>query len=222
MTDIDQLLLNFNQKKNFDKNNFYVTKSNFLAYEILNKWPRWEKNILNIHGEKYSGKTHLANIFKKKSKTKYILGNELNDEIFKELKLYESLILENFNNKIPERILYSFFNFIDQSNKYLLITSESAINEYKFELNDLNSRAKNCLFAKLEIPDDELIFAIIIKNFSDKQIIIEKKLIEFIIKRIDRSYSKIYDFIYKLDELSLKKKKPITLKIIKEILKVKN
>ncbi len=222
MTDIDQLLLNFNQKKNFDKNNFYVTKSNFLAYEILNKWPRWEKNILNIHGEKYSGKTHLANIFKKKSKTKYILGNELNDEIFKELKLYESLILENFNNKIPERILYSFFNFIDQSNKYLLITSESAINEYKFELNDLNSRAKNCLFAKLEIPDDELIFAIIIKNFSDKQIIIEKKLIEFIIKRIDRSYRKIYDFIYKLDELSLKKKKPITLKIIKEILKVKN
>ena len=206
MTDIDQLLLNFNQKKNFDKNNFYVTKSNFLAYEILNKWPRWEKNILNIHGEKYSGKTHLANIFKKKSKTKYILGNELNDEIFKELKLYESLILENFNNKIPERILYSFFNFIDQSNKYLLITSESAINEYKFELNDLNSRAKNCLFAKLEIPDDELIFAIIIKNFSDKQIIIEKKLIEFIIKRIDRSYRKIYDFIYKLDELSLKKK----------------
>ena len=56
MTDIDQLLLNFNQKKNFEKNNFYVTKSNFLAYEILNKWPRWEKNILNIHGEKYSGK----------------------------------------------------------------------------------------------------------------------------------------------------------------------
>ena len=67
-----------------------------------------------------------------------------------------------------------------------------------------------------------MIFAIILKNFSDKQITIEKKLIEFIIKRIDRSYSKIYDFIYKLDELSLKKKKPITLKIVKEILKVKN
>ena len=222
MKDIDQLLLNFNQKKNFENDNFYVSKSNFLAYEILNKWPRWEKNILNIYGEKYSGKTHLANIFKKKSKTRYILEDELNDEIFKELKLYECIILDNFENIISERILYTFFNFIDQSNKYLLITSEKPINQFKFELKDLSSRAKNCLFAEIEIPDDELIFAIILKNFSDKQITIEKKLIEFIIKRIDRSYSKIYDFIYKLDELSLKKKKPITLKIVKEILKVKN
>ena len=222
MTDVDQLLLNFNHKKNFENDNFYVSKSNFLAYEILNKWPRWEKNILNIYGEKYSGKTHLANIFKKKSKTKYILENELNDEIFKDLKLYECIILDNFENTISERILYTLFNFIDQSNKYLLIISEKPINKDKFDLRDLSSRAKNCLFAEIEMPDDELIFAIIIKSFSDRQITIEKKIIEFIIKRIDRSYSKIYDFIYKLDESSLKKKKPITLKIVKEILKVKN
>ena len=206
MTNLDQLLLNFKQKNNFDSDNFFVSKSNFLAYEILNKWPRWGNNILNIYGDKFSGKTHLANIFKKKSKTRYITEAELNDEIFKELKLYESLILDNFNNKVSERLLYTFLNFIDQSNKYLLITSEKPINNYKFELNDLKSRSKNCLFAKIEIPDDELILAIIIKNFSDKQIILEKKLIEFIIKRIDRSYSKIYEFIYKLDELSLKKK----------------
>ncbi len=62
-------------------------------------------------------------------------------------------------------------------------------------------------------------FALILKNFSDRQIQIDKKLIEFIIKRVDRSYGKIGDFIYKIDELSLKKKKPIDFKIIKEILK---
>ena len=152
MTDVDQLLLNFNQKKNFENDNFYVSKSNFLAYETLNKWPRWEKNILNIYGEKYSGKTHLANIFKKKSKTKYILENELNDEIFKDLKLYECIILDNFENIISERILYTLFNFIDQSNKYLLIISEKPINKFKFDLRDLSSRAKNCLFAEIEMP----------------------------------------------------------------------
>ena len=80
------------------------------------------------------------------------------------------------------------------------------------------SRSKNCLVAKIENPDDELIFAIILKNFSDRQIKLEKKIIEFIINRIDRSYSKIYEFIYKIDELSLKKKKPIDFKTIKEIL----
>ena len=88
----------------------------------------------------------------------------------------------------------------------------------KFFLKDLSSRSTNCLFAKIDKPDDELIFALILKSFSDKQVIIEKKIIDFIVKRIDRSYRKIFDFIYKLDQLSLKKKKPINLKTIKEIL----
>ena len=47
---------------------------------------------------------------------------------------------------------------------------------------------------------------------------IDKKLIDYIIKRIDRSYSNISDFIYKIDQLSLKKKKSIDFKIIKEAL----
>mgnify|MGYP001485801422 FL=1 len=99
----------------------------------------------------------------------------------------------------------------------MLINSKEAINEVNFSLNDLKSRSKNCLFAKIENPDDDLIFALIVKNFSDRQITIEKKLIEYIIKRIDRSYSKISEFIYKVDELSLKKKKAIDIKTIKEI-----
>ena len=80
------------------------------------------------------------------------------------------------------------------------------------------SRAKNCLFAELKSPDDELIFAIILKCFSDRQIKLDKKLLDFIIKRIDRSYRNIHEFIYKIDELSLKKKQSINLKIIREII----
>jgi len=112
------------------------------------------------------------------------------------------------------------FNLVDNNNKYLLINSLNPINEMNFNLDDLKSRSKNCLFAKIENPDDELMFAIILKSFSDRQIAIDKKLIDFIIKRIDRSYGKISDFIYKIDELSLRKKKPIDFKTIKEILKV--
>ena len=70
----------------------------------------------------------------------------------------------------------------------------------------------------IEKPDDELIFAIILKNLSDRQITLENKFIDYIIKRIERSYKRIYDFIYKIDQLSLKKKKSIDFKIIKEVL----
>jgi chromosomal replication initiation ATPase DnaA len=59
----------------------------------------------------------------------------------------------------------------------------------------------------------------LIKYLSDRQINIDKKLIEYIIKRIDRSYEKIFLFIYKVDELSLKKGKPVDLATIKEALK---
>ena len=114
--------------------------------------------------------------------------------------------------------MYSIFNLADQDNKYLIINSINPINEINYKLNDLKSRSKNCLFAKIDNPDDELMFAIILKSFSDRQIQVDKKLIDFIIKRIDRSYGKIVDFIYKVDELSLIKKKAINLKTIKEIL----
>ena len=74
------------------------------------------------------------------------------------------------------------------------------------------------LLQNIEKPDDELMFALLLKNFSDRQILIDKKLINYIIKRIDRSYGKIFNFIYKIDEISLKKKKPIDFKTIKEVL----
>jgi len=215
---LNQLLLNFNHKQNFNHSDFYVSKSNYYAFQLVEKWPNWEKNILNIYGEKFSGKTHLSNIFLDKNKGIKIDEKDINDDVFKKLKLYENLVIDNYYNQSDEKLMYSIFNLVDQDNKYLIINSVDPINELTFKLNDLKSRAKNCLFAKIDNPDDELMFAIILKNFSDKQIQIDKKLIDFIIKRIDRSYGKIADFIYKVDELSLKQKKAININIIKEIL----
>ena len=100
MKDLNQLLLKFNQKQNFSYDDFFVSKSNYFAFALIEKWPKWEKNIVNIHGEKSSGKTHLANIFYKKNKAKKITEDELNDEIIKKLKVYENIILEDFENKI--------------------------------------------------------------------------------------------------------------------------
>ena len=218
MSELNQLLLDFDYKTNFNEHDFYLSKSNSNAFNLIYRWPNWDKKILNISGEKFSGKSHLANIFRLKSKAFLIKGNEIDNSIFKSIKLHESIIIDDFEECNEEEILYSIFNLIDQDSKYLLINSLKPINEIKYRLPDLASRSKNCLYAEIENPDDELLFAIILKNFSDRQIKIEKKIINFIIRRIDRSYRKIDEFIYKIDELSLKKKKPINLKTIKEIL----
>ena len=216
MKNLDQLLFNFENKKNFKIDDFYVSKSNHYAFNIIDSWPKWEKNFLNICGDKYSGKTHLSNIFLKKFNGIKIDSHLFKDEDLKQIKVFQNIVLDNFDSNIDEKLIYTLFNIVDQDNKYLVINSTKPINLINFKLNDLKSRTKNCLFAKIDKPDDELMFALILKNFSDKQIIIDKKLIDFIIKKIERSYGKIFEFIYKIDEISLKKKKPIDLKIIKE------
>ncbi len=220
MKDLNQLLLNFDYKENFKDEDFYVSKCNFYAYKLIDNWPKWEKNILNICGEKYSGKSHLSDIFLKKFKGIKIDTRTFVNENLKEIKIYENIILENFEENINEKLIYSLFNIIDQDNKYLIINSRIPIAKMNFKLEDLKSRTKNCLVATIEKPDDELMFALILKNFSDRQIVIDKKLINFIIKKVDRSYDKIFEFIYKIDEISLKKKKSIDFKIINEVLKV--
>ena len=142
----------------------------------------------------------------------------LTNENLKQIKIYENIILEDLDKDVDENLIYSLLNVIDLDNKYIIITSTVPIVNIDFSLIDLRSRTKNFLLHNIEKPDDDLMFALILKNLSDRQISIDEKLINFIIKRIDRSYSKIFDFIYKMDELSLKKKKPIDFKIIKEVL----
>ena len=218
MKTLNQLLLDFDYEQNFKDDDFYVGKSNFYPFQLINEWPKWEKNFLNICGEKFSGKTHLTNIFLKKFNGIRVESSLLNNENLRTIKPYQNVVLENLNLDVNEMLIYTLFNIIDQENKFLIITSSKQISEIDFKLEDLKSRTKNCLLAKIENPDDELMFALILKNLSDRQITLDKKLIDFIIKRVERSYGKIFEFIYKIDRISLKKKKSIDFKIINEAL----
>ena len=218
MRNLNQLIIKFDYEQNFKDDDFYVSNSNKHIFKILNQWPKWEKNFLNINGEKFSGKTHLVNMFIRKFKGIKLDANFLKDKDLTTIKINQNIIIENLNTKINEKLFYSLLNIIDLDNKYIIVTSEIPIVDIKFSLNDLRSRTKNFLIQKIEKPDDNLIFALILKNLSDRQISLDKKLIDYIIKRINRSYGKIFDFIYKIDQLSLKKKKSIDFKIIKEAL----
>ena len=218
MSKLNQLIIKFDYEQNFKDDDFYVSNSNKHIFSLLSQWPRWDKNFLNISGEKFSGKTHLVNIFIKKFKGIKLNAKSLTNEDLKIIKIHENIMLENLDDTINEKLVYSLFNIVDLENKYIIVTSDIPIVNIDFSLADLKSRTKNFLLQNIEKPDDELMFALILKYLSDRQISIDKKLIDFIIKRVDRSYGKIIDFIYKVDELSLKRKKPIDIKIIKEIL----
>ena len=218
MKKLNQQILNFEYEQNFKDQDFYVSKSNEYSFKLLNSWPKWDKNFINLIGENFSGKSHLINIFLKNFKGIKISSDKITNKFLMEIKIYENVIIEDLSNKIDENLLFTIINTIEQDNKYLIISTTKPIVDFKFALHDLNSRAKNFLLSAIEKPEDDLMYALILKNLSDRQISIDKKLIDFIIKRISRSYGKISDFIYKIDKISLKRKKPIDFKIIKEAL----
>ena len=216
----DQLILKFPTHQAYKKEDFYVSSSNKEAYDFINSWPKWIKRIINIFGPAGSGKSHLASMLKSKTTCLWIDSKELNDKTFLKFKTKEALIVENLDEKISEKLLFTLWNIALQDNKYFLITSKKPISSYKFKMNDLVSRVNSSLIIGISLPSDDLISVILAKNFSDKQIKIEKKHIDYIIKRIDRSYEKISQFILTLDKYSLKKGSPFSLKLIKEVLKM--
>ena len=216
----DQLLLKFPANQVYLKEDYYVSPSNKEAFDFVNSWPKWIKRIANIFGPPGSGKTHITSILKNKTSVLEIDSNALSDKIFFEFKTKEVLVIKNLSKGVTEELLFSVWNAAAQDNKYLLITSAKPIGSYKFKLPDLISRINSCISIGIKLPSDELISVILVKNFSDKQITVEKKHIDYIIKRIDRSYEKISEFISILDKYSLKKGRPLNLKLIKEVLKM--
>ena len=219
MNNKNQILFDFKFNKNYLDQDYYLSPSNQNAYNLINCWPKWIKKTINLYGEKFSGKSHLVSIFEKKTTCIKVFSEEFSDMTIQNFKIKQALIIEDLDENFSENLLYTVLNIIEQENKYLLITSLEPLNKFNFKLPDLISRIRNCLIIGIKNPDDNLIFALLIQYLSDRQINIDKKLIEYIIKRIDRSYEKIFLFIHKIDKLSLKKGIPINLSIIKEALK---
>ncbi len=214
----EQLIFNFPFKKNYLQQDFYVSENNFSAFKLIESWPKWPSRLVNIFGPTGCGKTHLINILKSKIQSMFILAKDINAETLTQYKIKECLIIDDFDNNIKENILYSIINLAFQDNKYLIISSKVSLKKFEIKLDDLKSRFQSFVEIGINLPTDDMIRVILTKNFSDKQIQISEKNIEYILKNIERSYEKINSFSSSIDGLSLAKARPINLQLIKKVL----
>ena len=215
---MNQLTFKFPFKTNYFEEDFYVSANNFEAYKLIETWPKWSSKFINIFGPSGCGKTHLANILKKKIKSFFIKASDLSNNSLPLTNLQECFIIDEYQNNIDEKLFYSVLNQCHLSNQYIIINSLKPIQHFEVKLKDLKSRFNSFVNISIDLPTDELIKVIISKNFSDKQVKIDKKLLEYILKNIDRSYEGIFDLIDKLDNLSLSTGKSITINLIKKVL----
>ncbi|MDC0628697.1 DNA replication protein [Pelagibacteraceae bacterium] len=216
---MSQLVFKFPFRTKYYEQDYYVSTNNFLTYQLIENWPNWPDKWVNIFGPKGCGKTHLSNILKKKLSDVLILeAKNFNNEELSKLDKFKCLIIDNYSENIDEHLFYSLLNQSKQLNNYLVINSIIPIKDMKFKLQDLKSRAMSFVNLGIELPTDDLLRVIISKYFSDKQIDLNPKISEYIIKNIDRSYEKVFKFIKKIDDLSLSSGKSININLIKKVL----
>ena len=215
---MSQLIFKFPFKTNYLEKDFFVSSNNFEAYKLIESWPNWSNKWINIYGPTGCGKTHLINILKNKLKLTEIDAKNFDSKVNIQLENYQCLVIENFENNINENLLYSSINHIKQLDKCIIITSRKSIRDLNAKLSDLKSRFDSFLNLSINLPTDDMIRVIISKNFSDKQIDLNNRNLEFILKNIERSYEKISKFIKDIDDISLSTGKSININLIKKVL----
>ena len=216
---MSQLVFKFPFKTKYYEQDYYVSSNNFSAYRLIESWPNWPGKWVNIFGPKGCGKTHLSNILKKKINIIHIIdAKNVDNETISKFEKLDCLIIDNYEKNIDEKIFYSLLNQSKQSDSYLLVNSILPLGNIKFDLKDLRSRAESFINLGIELPTDDLLRVIISKSFSDKQIEITTKILEYIIKKIERSYEKVFKFIKEIDDLSLSSGKSININLIKKVL----
>ena len=209
---MEQSFFNYNLRPNFSINNYFVGKSNIEAYNLLIN----NKNINNLFlvGPPKSGKSHLSFIWQKKFN-----GIIYNNNINQILENKSDIIIDNIFNNINEEEIFHIINHCSSVNCKILATSNIRLNEFTFQLKDLSSRLKTFMNVNINLPDDELLVNLMTKLFHDKQIIVKNpEIFHYIIKRVHRSYDKIFHLIDKIDKLLIKKNKQLTIPLIKELI----
>ena len=211
-----QKVLNFKFDNSYNEKDFILDSSNEKALLFFNKFPNWENKLINLVGSEKSGKTFLLKILNKKNDFYYLNTFPENNEEFDKLFNFERFLLDL--NELDELKFFSILNHCIINDKFLVVSSLIPLTQLKLSLPDLKSRIKQFYILNIDIPSDQLIYSLILKFFSDNQVIIKKELIEFIVKKIDRSYPRINQFLVKLNDLSIERKKKIDFKLINEII----
>lgn len=224
-----QLSLNLKKKGIYEKDDFLVSSSNKEAYKLVNSWPEWRSRKIIIFGDSGTGKTHLSKIWQKNTSAIILNLNQLKkikfESFFKKKNIFIIENISDFFDKINnkeknnlEKQLLHFYNLIEEKKGYLLLTSLIAPKLWKISLPDLKSRILSSIAVKIKKPNDQLLSSVLIKLFVDKQILIDKKIIKFIVYRSERSFANLENIVNKIDKQSLITKKKININFVKKLI----
>ncbi|MEZ5756810.1 MAG: DnaA/Hda family protein [Emcibacteraceae bacterium] len=214
----EQLLLNWPVNEKFAQGNFLASYSNEKAVNWIDCWPDWQRggehfHCLIIYGPKGCGKTHLCHVWREISNAQILNADDVDkiDFLSSDNLVY---VLEDIDQIIDnidtQHSLLHLYNWVREQGGYLLLTANARPKNWPVSLKDLSSRLLATETVEIKAPDDELLKAIINKQFSDRQIVIRTDVINYLVARTERSFEAVRQLVQKIDDLSRMEKKKIT------------
>lgn len=218
-----QIPLDLGFRSAMGRADFLIGESNAAAVGWIDRWPEWPAPILVLQGPPASGKTHLCAVWSAVSKAVFIKPDRLLGENAD--TLFESgpaLILDGLDPWIGDRdaetALFHLYNLLREERSTMLITMRTAPKALEFSLPDLASRFRAAPVATIQPPDDLLLSALLIKQFSDRQIRVGEDVISYILPRMERSFAAAREIVALADHMALAEKSRISVPLMRRVL----
>ena len=209
------------------RDDFLVAPCNEVALSWIDFWPNWPGPALILQGPSACGKSHMAAVWKDRTKAVEISASDLGEQSAEDLiPSCAPLLIENLDpwlgNRASEVTLFHLYNMIREAGQSLFLTMKMPPQSHLFTVPDLASRLNAAPVARIKPPDDILLAAILVKLFRDRQLQIDQNIIHYIMPRIERSFSAVRDLVKRADQLALSRQKSVSIPIVREVLQNQN
>ena len=215
-----QLPLDLPVDNNIGRDDLVVGDANTLAIELIDKWPDWQTSVLILAGPTGSGKSHLAFIWAEIANALIFPATDLAGADHKTDETHNFVIEDISEAQIDETALFHLLNSCREKGGYCLLTSSSWPQSWNISLPDLSSRLRAATLVELREPDDMLLKQTLIKLFADRQINVERNVVDYLVLCMERSIDTARLIVEKLDHMALATRKPITRSMAAKVLEL--
>jgi DnaA regulatory inactivator Hda len=220
-----QLPLDLRHRTALGKADFVVAEGNRDAVAWLDRWPDWPASALVIYGPAGCGKSHLVAVWRAQSEARTLSAAELTSEAVAPLiEGRGHLALDDAENsvaaggEIAETALFHLYNALKARGDTMLLTARTPPARWAIALADLASRLGALPAIAVAQPDDELMAAVLAKLFADRQLAVDRRVIDYIAARMERSFASARQLVDVLDREALARQRRITRPLAAELL----